>query len=115
MSEAMDKHGDGFPYIKVYPLAGTESLNHRNYPHLYYAALKYELNSKNINDNYAMTQLPTSVPKSAIDRKLMKTADVEEILSEEHKNILRSLGYEIRSVTGRKRKHQDQEEYMSED
>ena len=62
-----------------------------------------------------MTQLPTSVPKSAIDRKLMKTADVEEILSEEQKNILRSLGYEIRSVTGRKRKDQDPEEYMSED
>lgn len=38
MEELKTKHGEMFPYIRVFPLEGADRLNHRNYPDLYYAA-----------------------------------------------------------------------------
>lgn len=46
MEELKAKHGEMFPYIRVFPLDGADRLNHRNYPNLYYAAVNRAIKNK---------------------------------------------------------------------
>ena len=74
LADLTNKLETKFPHIKLYPLEEVEILNHRIYPHIYYAAVRYEINIKNLTENYSMSQIATIVAKTIIHQTLMKKA-----------------------------------------
>jgi len=76
--------------MNVFPLEGIETLHHRNYPDLYYAAVKTAMKAQALGPEgrCIMTDVQIIVPKPTIDKMLDQTVDLEATMSETTKQIL---------------------------
>jgi len=74
----------------VFPLEGIETLHHRNYPDLYYAAVKTAMKAQALRPEgrYIMTDVQTTVPKPIIDKMIDQTVVIESIISDKTRKIL---------------------------
>ncbi|UDL13956.1 MAG: hypothetical protein [Xiangshan Nyami-like virus] len=97
LARLRDQYKDMFPYIKLYPLKGAETLHHREYPDLYYAAIKEAILSGDLGKEgrYLMTEVQTTIPRSLIDETCEKKVRARQTIGEQTKLNLEYLGYEI--------------------
>jgi len=95
-----EKYGDLFPYMSVFPLEGVEALHHRNYPDLYYAAVKTAQKAQAVGPEgrYIITDVQTTVPKPVIEKMIDQPLDVEATISETTKEILERRGINVRRL-----------------
>lgn len=93
-----EKHGELFPYMRVYPLEGVERIHHRVYPDLYYASISTALHHKElgVEGRYVMTEVQTTIPRETIDTYADKKLYVEMALSDQTRADLRELGIKLR-------------------
>ncbi|QRK69400.1 nucleocapsid [Solenopsis invicta virus 15] len=102
-----EKHKEKFPYMRIYPLEGAERLNHRDYPDLYYAAVKLATRNRALGQEgrFQMSDLPTTIPKTEIEEEVVKKIRVLTTISAETEENLTFLG-----ITLAQRRQRDEDE-----
>jgi len=95
-----EKYGELFPYMSVFPLEGVEALHHRNYPDLYYAAVKTAQKAQALGPEgrYIMTDVQTTIPKPVIEKMIDQPLEVEATISETTKEILERRGINVKRI-----------------
>ncbi|QMP82159.1 nucleocapsid protein [Hymenopteran orino-related virus OKIAV87] len=90
--------GPNFPYAQLLRLAGIETLHHRKYPDLYYAAVSVAIESKTlgVEGRFKMTEVETVGDKKMIDEFAQENLNVDQGVSETTRQHLRDLGYQLR-------------------
>lgn len=94
LTELRALHGARFTYIKIYPLEGSERLNHRNYPDLYHASVMSAVQNKALGQEgrYVVTDVQTNTPKHIIEIYIKREFQAEVTMDETTRNNLRILG-----------------------
>lgn len=112
MEDLKSRHGDMFPYIRVFPLDGADRLNHRNYPDLYYAAINRAIRNKELGPEgqYVMTEITTTIPKTTIIDQSERTFKVQPVMDEVTKNYLKELGIDPEAARRRRDECEEEEE-----
>lgn len=115
MEEFKEKHGEMFPYIRVFPLEGSDKLNHRNYPDLYYAAVSRAIKNKELGPEgqYIMTEIATTISRKTIIDQAERTFRIQPIMDETTKKYLVDMG--IDSIAARKRREEEDEDIEMEE
>lgn len=108
LSALREKHGEKFPYMRIYPLEGAEKLNHRDYPDLYYAAVKLATRNRALGQEgrFQMSDLPTTIPKTEIEEEVVKKIRVVTTISAETEENLTFLGITL----AQRRQREDEED-----
>jgi hypothetical protein len=106
--ELREKHKDLFPYMRIYPLEGAEKLNHRDYPDLYYAAVKLATRNKALGQEgrFQMSDLLTTIPRTEIEEEVGKKIRVATTISAETEEHLTYLGITL----AQRRRHEEDED-----
>lgn len=91
------RYGDYFPYMRVYPLDGTEEIHHRLYPDLYYATISNAIHHRELGGEgrYQMTEVSTTIPRAQIDEYLDQKLKTTLGVSDQTKKDLAELGLHI--------------------
>lgn len=112
MEELKTKHGEMFPYVRVFPLEGADRLNHRNYPDLYYAAVNRAIKNKKLGPEgqYVMTEITTTIPKTTILDQAERTFRVQPVMDEVTKGYLTDFGIDPEAARRRRDDYDDNEE-----
>ncbi|XP_024876157.1 uncharacterized protein LOC112457376 [Temnothorax curvispinosus] len=86
LREAMDelriRYGDRFPYLKIYRLEGTDRLNYKKYPDLFYAVIATEVANNSISLDSVkdiLMDLQTRTARHIIDAEVKKTLKSEMV------------------------------------
>ncbi|XP_071582689.1 uncharacterized protein [Temnothorax nylanderi] len=111
MDELRTRYGDRFPYLKIYRLEGTDRLNCRKYPDLFYAVVATEVaNKKTIPDSVRdiLMDLQTRTAKHIIDAEVKKTLK-SDMLDEVTTANLRFLNIEPCLFCQRREENDDNE------
>lgn len=112
MEELKNKHGEMFPYIRVFPLEGAERLNHRNYPDLCYAAVNRAIKNKELGPEgqYVMTEITTTIPKTTIIEQAERTFRIQTVMDETTKRYLQDLGIDPEASRRRREEYDEDDE-----
>lgn len=97
LTKYKDRYGGYFPYMRVYPLEGTEEIHHRLYPDLYYAAVSNAAHHRElgVEGRYQMTEVSTTIPRSQIDEYLDQKLKTTLEISDQTKRDLAELGLHV--------------------
>ncbi|KAK2577925.1 hypothetical protein KPH14_000950 [Odynerus spinipes] len=101
LQEQRALHREKFAYLKLYPLEGADTLNHRNFPDLYYAAVKTAIEEGQLGekDRYAMSEVQTMLSKAQIENMAGKSVRARSGIDEQTKRNLQRGGVERESGT----------------
>lgn len=97
LKTATSQKGASFSYMELYPLAGSEKLHHRNYPDLYFAAIRESIASGDLGKEgrFIMTDVQTQLPKNVIEEACEKRVRAVSTLDDVTKANLEKLGYTL--------------------
>lgn len=93
----MERYGNLYPYIRIFPLQGVEQLNHRLYPDLYYAATSTAAHQGvlGVTGRYQMTDVQTTVSKAHIEELADRRMHIRAGIDQKTRENLRKLGIEV--------------------
>ncbi|TGZ38168.1 Nucleocapsid [Temnothorax longispinosus] len=115
IDELRIRYGDRFPYLKIYRLEGTDRLNYKKYPDLFYAVIATGVANNRISLDsvrHILIDLQTRTDRHIIDAEVKKTLK-SEILDEVTIANLRCLNIEPRLFCQRREENDYENEMLS--
>ncbi|AHA90832.1 nucleocapsid, partial [Sierra Nevada virus] len=98
IEEAKKKHGEDFEYLGALGIS-EESLHHKNFPNLYYAAKALAQGENRISQGMQFSSLPTGVDKEVLRKEALRTIQTKKEVTPELIEKLKRLGHDVTGVT----------------
>lgn len=116
MTTLKDAHGELFPYVRVFPLDGSDRLNHRNFPDLYYAVLQRTIKNQELGPEgrYIMTEITIIIPKNVIIEQSERSYKLQPSLNEKTRQNLNNLGIDPMIAKWRREEEEDKDERQTQ-
>ncbi|ACQ94980.1 nucleocapsid [Nyavirus nyamaniniense] len=115
--KAKERHGKDFEYLGALGIS-DETLHHRQYPNLYFAARAVAQTEKRVGTGMQFSELPTNVNQEILRTDSLKTVKTKREITRDLVEKLRLLGHDITGLLkkeSKKRKRDESSEEEEED
>ncbi|ACQ94974.1 nucleocapsid [Nyavirus midwayense] len=107
--QAKERHGKDFDYLGALGIS-DETLHHRQYPNLYFAARSVAQTEKRVGAGMQFSDLPTNVNQEILKAEALRTIKTRREITEDLVKKLGLLGHDITGLLkkgGKKRRRED--------